>query len=444
METVGQPGKKRVTAAEALRGHTVVLTLLVFLAVAGFVAASWGPLSRHSLLDLDVYRSGGATWLAGHSLYDHLLPALKLHLPFTYPPFSAILMSPLALVSMPVAAMAITLMSMVALTVTGFQVCRTVALEAGDGWVPQLKPRLLSAVLLLIAIDVSLLLEPVASTLSHGQINVLLLAMVIADATCTPRWKGRGILVGLAAAIKLTPAIFILYFLLRRDYRAAMTSIAAFVLFGLIGFALASQDSIAYWTHTLFNTGRIGYTASASNQSITGALARLGFDGSSAKLAWIGLSLIAVVLAITAAKKALSSGRNLLALICVALCGLLVSPISWSHHWVWVLPAVYVLATMGFRERKLWPSLLSLLGFFIAAAQPEWWLPNGAYHELEWTWWQHIIGNAYVLWAFLTLGLVAVKVPRGGWHQSSPRTGVSSRDGWSDPSVAVGSTPVRR
>ena len=195
--TAGQKGKNRFTAIEALRGNTVALTLLVFLAVAGFVAASWRPFSMHSLLDLDVYRSGGATWLAGHSLYDQLLPALTLHLPFTYPPFSAILMSPLALVGMPVAAMTMTLMSMVALTATGFQVCRTVALEAGAGWVPQLKPRLLSAVSLLIAIDVALLLEPIASTLSHGQINVLLMAMVIADATCTPGGRAEGSLLDL-------------------------------------------------------------------------------------------------------------------------------------------------------------------------------------------------------------------------------------------------------
>jgi alpha-1,2-mannosyltransferase len=403
---------EKKSAAEALRGNTAALALLVVLAVAGFVAASWPPLSVHSLLDLDVYRSGGATWLAGRSLYDQLLPALTLHLPFTYPPFSAILMSPLALVGMPVAAMAMTAMSIAALIATGFLVWRAVALEAGAGWAPQLKPRLWSAVSLLIAVDVSLLLEPVASTLSHGQINVLLMAMVIADAACIPRWRGRGILVGLAAAIKLTPAIFVLYFLLRRDYRAATTSFAAFVLFGLIGFALAFQDSIQYWTRTLFNTDRIGYTASASNQSITGALARLGFDGSSAKLAWVGLSLLAVVLAVKGANKALSCGRNLLALTCIALCGLLASPISWSHHWVWILPAVYVLATMGLRERKLWPLLLSVLGLFIAAAQPEWWLPNGAYRELGWTWWQQIVGNAYVLWAFLTLGLVAVKTPR--------------------------------
>ena len=117
-------------------------------------------------------------------------------------------------------------------------------------------------------LPVALLLEPVRTTLAYGQINIVLMALVALDGlTEEPRWP-RGALVGLAAAVKLTPAAFVLFFLLRRDYRAAAVAGVSFAAATVAGFALAGHDSVRYWTAAVFQTGRIGGPATAANQCV--------------------------------------------------------------------------------------------------------------------------------------------------------------------------------
>ena len=119
-------------------------------------------------------------------------------------------------------------------------------------------------------------LEPIRSNFDFGQINVVLMTLVIAD--CVPRrtpWP-RGMLLGVAIALKLTPAVFLLYFVLRRDGRALLVTAASVVVATLAGFALAWRDSLEYWTDTVRNTDRIGTATLNTNQNIAGALARLG------------------------------------------------------------------------------------------------------------------------------------------------------------------------
>lgn len=123
-----------------------------------------------------------------------------------------------------------------------------------------------------------LVLEPVTSTLNYGQINIVLMMFVAPD--CLPkktRWP-RGVLIGLVAAVKLTPAVFVLFFLLRKDFRAAVVSALSFAVFTAIGFALTWSDSVKYWTETIIDSDRIGGPGYPANQSITGVLARLGMD----------------------------------------------------------------------------------------------------------------------------------------------------------------------
>ena len=237
---------------------------------------------------------GGQAWLDGRPLYrgDVLFHTpIGLNLPFTYPPLAAIVFCPFAWLHMPAASVAITVLTLVLLIVstvivlTGLDVWNTSALVPGPAWLR----RLWLAVVIVAA--ASIWLEPITSNFAFGQINVVLMTLVIAD--CVPRrtpWP-RGLLLGLGIALKLTPAVFLLYFLLRRDNRAALTAVASFAAATLLGFVLAWSDSWEYWTHTVHHTDRIGEAALNTDQNIAGALARIGLGEHERFLLWVAACL---------------------------------------------------------------------------------------------------------------------------------------------------------
>ena len=146
----------------------------------------------------------------------------------------------------------------------------------------------------------------------------------------------------MAIALKLTPAVFLLYFLLRRDTRMLIVTAASAVVATLMGFAFAWRDSWEYWTDTVRNTDRIGTATLNTNQNIAGTLARLGLDEGDRFVLWTLLCVVVLGVTIWATRRLLRAGEPVLALICVAMFGLVVSPVSWSHHWVWALPTVLV------------------------------------------------------------------------------------------------------
>jgi alpha-1,2-mannosyltransferase len=279
--------------------------------------------------DLDVYRAGARVLLHGGDLYGRL-PRLAngTELPFTYPPFAALTFIPLAAAGYNTANWLLTAATIVAVAATLRRFAHSTTGESGAR-MRRLLPWALPA---------ALLLEPVRSTLTYGQVNALLMALVSLDClTRAPRWP-RGIGVGIAAAVKLTPAVFVLFFLLRRDLRSAARAGLAFAACTGAGFALAPRDSLRYWTHTAYQSGRAGGIAYASNQSILGTLARLGLADPARTWLWLALSLLVAALAVTGMRRALHAGLLTYALVLNAAAGLLISPISWSHHWVWAAP----------------------------------------------------------------------------------------------------------
>jgi alpha-1,2-mannosyltransferase len=360
--------------------------------------------SRHGVgfgpyrIDLGVYRMGGRTWLHGGDLYGQVLVTPGLRLPFTYPPVAAIVLAPLALLPMTAAGAVLTIGSIaLAALVLGVFLRRLAGPAAGSLW----------AVAWLL--PAALLLEPVRSTLAYGQINIVLMALVALDClTAEPRWP-RGALTGLAAAVKLTPAAFVLYFLLRRDYRAAAVAGGTFAAATAAGFALAGPDSARYWTAIVFQPGRIGGAATAANQCIQAVLARAGLDPQSlpGTAAWLALSVLVLVAAWRGMRHALAAGQPCLALALNAFAALLISPISWSHHWVWAVPALLTLADLARRHRHRLAAATAVGGLVLFAAAPQWWLGKFAGPALSWAPWQQVIGSSYVLFAVLVLLLAA-------------------------------------
>jgi alpha-1,2-mannosyltransferase len=250
----------------------------------------------------------------------------------------------------------------------------------------------------------------VRNTLSYGQVNVALMALVAADClSARARWP-RGALVGVAAAVKLTPGAFVLFFLLRRDYRAAATAVASFAVTTGAGFLLAPRDSARYWTSVVTETGRPGSPAYAANQSLQGVLARagLGPHAPAGAAAWLALSAVAVALACPGMRRALAGSADAWALSLNAFAALLISPVSWSHHWVWGETAVLALALLGRRHRRRGRLIAAACGVAVFAAAPQWWFPSGENREPHWAAWQQVTGASYVIFASVMLLLSAV------------------------------------
>jgi alpha-1,2-mannosyltransferase len=356
-------------------------------------------------VDLDVYRIGSWVWLAGGDLYGRLPNVLSgANLPFTYPPFAAIVLSPFGMVPYWLASLVITVLSLGLVAAVSIMVLRSCEIRPQRAW-------------LLLVLPAALVLEPVRANLDNGQINILLMAMVAADCL-GPRSRHRGLLLGIAAAIKLTPAAFILFLVFQRDWRAALRAGAAFLAATGLAFLFAPHDSVVYWTGVVADTGRIGGVEYSSNQSIMGALARLNVPQPLRGELWLALVIVVLVVAAFGIQRALAAGRPALALAVNGVAELLASPVSWSHHWVWAVPLVLTLAVIAVRERARWARILAVVSGLVFAVSPQWWFPHLQHREQLWSWWQQLVGDAYIWLGFGVLVTVALVA-----HQSTRRVG---------------------
>ncbi|ULE32112.1 glycosyltransferase 87 family protein [Mycobacterium sp. IDR2000157661] len=403
-------------------GQTLAWRVFQLLVVAALAWAGWRLLGRAPYrIDVDVYRMGGQAWLDGRPLYaDGAMFATQggLDLPFTYPPLAAVLFSPLALLSLDVASAVITATTLILLVVA-----LTILLTRLEVW-PQpplgksrvtsepawLRRTWLAAAIVAPAV---ILLEPIRSNFDFGQINVVLMTLVIAD--CVPRrtpWP-RGMLLGLAIALKLTPAVFLLYFLLRRDVRALLVTAVSAAAATLLGAAFAWSDSLEYWTETVRNTDRIGTATLNTNQNIAGALARLGLGEGPQFVLWLLACFAVLALTVFAVRRVLRADQPVLALMCVAMFGLVVSPVSWSHHWVWALPTLVVSAVVAYRLRNAALAVVAAAGLPLMVWTPIVLMPE--HRETAASLWRQLIGGSYVWWAvavILATATVSVRTAR--------------------------------
>ncbi|HTM86407.1 MAG TPA: glycosyltransferase 87 family protein [Mycobacterium sp.] len=375
---------------------------LVVLAALGY-ATWWVHGQVPYRIDVDVYRMGAQAWRDGHPLYGDVLFVTRVRetpLPFTYPPIAAVLFTPFTWVSLPVATATLTVITTVllvvsvALVLTALGVGTAARRGSGPGGPAWWRSGVLAGAIVAAAIWLGA--EPILSNYGYGQINVVLMTLVIAD--CLPRrtpWP-RGVLVGVAMAVKLTPAVFLLYFLLRRDTRAALWAVATFATAVAAAFLLAPTDSREYWTRTLFHTNRIGDTAVNTNQNFAGVLARLGITGGPFAMWWAAAGLATLALTVWAVRRLLRDDQPTLALMCVALFGLLVSPVSWSHHWVWALPTIVTLAVRGYRRSSPALAGLAVVGLVLLYWAPLRLLGDSGVGE-------QLLGAAYVWWALAVL-----------------------------------------
>ncbi|QBJ98449.1 DUF2029 domain-containing protein [Rhodococcus sp. ABRD24] len=352
-------------------------------------------LSTNGYIDLLVYRMGARVLLDGGDIYGALPPVVgDFGLPFTYPPLAAMLFVPLSLIPLGLGKLLFTLISVAALAVT-------LRVVLGRVW-PQLGARA-SWTGTAIALAVALQLEPVRETISFGQINMVLMALVAVDVlTKDPKWP-RGLLIGLAAAIKLTPIGFLLLFLLERDWRTCGRIVGAALGFTVLAFVVMPEESAKYWSQTLRDTGRIGPAYFANNESIKAVISRFGPPEQVGSVLWLVVVAVMLVVAAIAIRRALDHDDLVPALIANATAVLLASPVSWSHHWVWAAPALLVVA-LGALHAPSARTVLATAGIgALFLIGPQHLLPTAGDRELDWALWQHFLGTLYVTVGFAFL-----------------------------------------
>ncbi|MYS78981.1 glycosyltransferase 87 family protein [Embleya scabrispora] len=389
-----------MTRRAALAVAACSLTVYLLLGAFGSADMWW-------LGDLRVYRQGGVDVLAGHGDLYTIRPG---RLPFTYTPWAGLTFTPLAW--LPWGAVEVVgVAGNLALLGTATWLAWGILGLRGDD---RVRATALSAAALLWT-------EPVQENLRFGQVNLLLLVLVLADFARPRGARFTGVGVGLAAGLKLTPAIFIPYLLLTGRVREGLTALGVFVGTVAAAFAVLPRECADYWGGLFLDDTRIGLAQFPGNQSVHGAVTRQFGAQSPPGWLWPLLAVLVAALGMTLAVVAARRGAALTGMGLCALTALLVSPISWTHHWVWALPLVIVLVDRVRRIRSAvaWGSLVAVLA--VAAAYPMerarvsgvlpsgivWTVPFGDGGELKLHGWQLIVGNAYVLVAVTGLIMAA-------------------------------------
>ncbi|MEU1196654.1 glycosyltransferase 87 family protein [Streptomyces sp. NPDC005813] len=309
------------------RGRLLCLLALV-VAVGVFTATV--PLLR-GWFDLRVYYGTVDTWVHhGGRIYDYRVPGTAYG--FTYPPFAAVGMLPMALVGLPTAIVMGLALNLAALAFVVWVLVGPALRRYG--WFGFAVAGCLLA-----------LFEPVRDTFSFGQVNLLLLALVLSDAWLLSIGRGRraGVGIGLAAAVKLTPALFIGLLLLARRPRAAGVATAVAAAATALAAWIAPDASRFYWTDALWDTDRIGRVGYVSNQSLQGVLARLAAPDEPSRAVWAIVALLVMCVWAWRTNRALAGSDWTAAFALTGLTACLVSPITWVHHLVWLLPSFAVL-----------------------------------------------------------------------------------------------------
>ena len=432
---VGLASRRAASRQETVKagGRTLLIAGAAVAAVAAVVyliALATHPMSTMLKgFDLQVYLGGAHEALHhSHSLYTWVFeqhPGIQ----FTYTPFAALVFA--AGLALPFTGLmaVVTVVSLFALVATIWIAFREL------GWE---KTSRLGATLLLSGL--LLWTEPVQRALFLGQVELVLMALVVWD-LCQPDrrwWKGAA--TGIAAGIKLVPLLFIVYLLLTRRFRQAAVAAAAFVVTVIIGFVALPNASVTWWLDgNFFQAGRTGFVGSGQNQSLRGIMTRLIGSVNSAQASWLLVAVVVGLLGLAAAVMLDQRGYTFAGLMAAALTALLVSPISWDHHWVWIAPGLALIVDAAVRAgragrtwlRAGWYALAAVV-LLLFAAWPDFWnakagllqgglinyapaqsFPSGdnpAYKEYHWHGLQLIAGNLELL---VGLGLFVVVLAVG-------------------------------
>ena len=377
-----------LTAARRhLRRPSGISLVAVWLVVLAALYLRWSASVTWNFVDLTDFYYGGVSVLDGVDVYAPRPGVLA----FNYPPFAAVAFVPLAVIGLSASKVAFT-----AATLLAYAVCLIAVRRAlGVRWA--------TTILLGVA---GLALEPVVRTLVLGQVGIILMALVLADCFLMPA-RFRGLLVGIAAGIKLTPALFVVYFLLRRDWRAAAIATATGAATVVVGWLAAPGSSQGYWLGGFDKFDRFGDLAfSPVNQSVRSFVSRVAPDTPP----WVMWTAIAAAAVLALSAAVLQARRGQWTSVALSLAGatLLLSPISWTHHWVWVVPTLVALV----HGRHRVAAAVIALVFYVA---PMWAVPETGPLSAA----QLLLAYAY-LWVAVALLLTSGATALSNRRRSAP------------------------
>ena len=369
--------RRGVAPSRRVAAAAMAVSLVLFLLARAVVwAARYG--------DLRIYQLEGSAIRHGWDLYGTLPGGTG---PATYPPFAAVVFA--ATTPLPFAALAVVnvALTVAALIWVGVASCRLVGFRAD---------RATSAGLLVAAC--CLWCEPVATTLMYGQINLYLLALVMWDFTRRDDHPLRGLGTGIATGLKVTPAIVIVYLLLTRRLRFARNAGLTFGATVAISAVVDGPATLAYWTRDLFDTRRVGHVEDVVNQSVRGWLTRIAHAAGPGALITAAMLVVAGC-GLAVAASAYRRRGDAWGLAACGVTGLLVSPISWTHHWVWCVPVAVLLCV----ESRVWCAAAVLVFWSFVP----WRLPHAPAAALHLSPPAVVVSGWYVLFGLAFLGLAA-------------------------------------
>jgi alpha-1,2-mannosyltransferase len=404
--TVNQPrkrGRNRLTDSDpglrCVRGWGPALVSLALAVAYGLYIAL-----RTYEVDLGVYLRLGGRYVFTSHLYSFVLPNTSL--PFTYPPFAALLFAPWQRTFTTVGSVQ-----------TVWTMCNVAALVGVLVLSVRLvKPSLNKVATWRLALALSLpalLLNPVLITIGFGQVNLFVTFLVMWDLLSERRIGKRqlplGVATGLAAAVKLTPLLFVPYLLLTRRWRGALTCVLSFVACELVTFLVSPASSRAYWTRAAFKPGRAGDLSIVDNQNLWAVLDRFT-HGVLPDAVMLPLLVATAAAGLWLAAQAHQRSSPLLGVLVCAVTCLIVSPISWVHHMVWVVPTILWLALAPDRPR--WGRPLAAAAAVLFWSAPVWWVPYKNTSDLHLSPVDLIAGNSFFFAMLIFLAGAAVLVIR--------------------------------
>ena len=378
-------------------------------------------------VDFDVYLMGAKQVFTGHLYTSYLAVPRE---PFTYPPIAAVLFIPFTVVSRVTAQAIWAAISTVLLM--GFLYCSLRAVR--PSW--QRSDVVLWSLILAFP---AMLLDPISKTFNFGQVNILLALLVLADLTTIYVVKKqtipRGLMTGIAAALKLTPLIFVPFLFATKQIRAGCVALITFSVCGIVMLIAAPSESWSYWTKYVFDAHRVGGTIYISNQSLRSTIYRFSHGHPSEGLLVLMVLLVGIV-GLSTAVWAYRSSSHLLGVLVCAVTGLLVSPITWAHHLVWVVPIILWLALAHDRPAygRIWATLAA--GWFWYA--PIWRIPHGDRVELHDTLAQLMVGNSYTLAMLFFVGGMIIMLALRRHKRSDARDGRAGPDCGTVPALDSG------
>lgn len=394
-----RPDRRRLAVVRAVLCRPSLWLWLI--ALVAVTPEAWHAIGMRGdvLVDLHVYRQAGVSLLHHRPVYAEYVNTQYALLPFTYPPTAALLAVPLALLPLRVDGL-LWILAVYAVLAWSLRLMLVPVVARVRTHHPRWEPLVLPAVF----VGATYLL-PVHQQLRYGQVGMFLLGLVLLDLLTPRTGRFRGVLVGLATAIKLTPGLYVLAFVAARKWREAAMTTAGFLGVVAVTWLVAPGTSRSYWTDNLFHADRLGNNASPANQSLRGLVLRIGLGGAPAELLLIGLTAVVGGAGLYVTTRAWRSGDELLAVGVVGLLSCLLSPVAWTHHYVYLLP---LLAWLLRESRYVLTGLLALLWSFDWAAHQ---LRHAGQGGVSGALWQ-LLGSEFVLWGIALVGWLAVRAVR--------------------------------